>query len=185
MTGTNTFTPTDLQHIINEVWSPKIEPQYEAHLLAADFFTDDSPMLVGGGDTIHMTEIFTNVFTSSAKSNTSEVTLISPAQAQVNLTVSTWNEISFLIEDKEAVQMLQAAAMPMEYAKQAGYVIAQDLDTAIMSLYADAGQTVNDTASDVTDPRIREALESPNRGDGDQREQRRRDGAEVVSQDDD
>jgi len=160
MTLTDTYSATDLQYIIPEVWSPKVEREFQANLLAADFFTDLSDMLVGGGDTINITEIFTNQLSANTKSNASQVTLQSPATAQLTLSVDTWKEASRLIEDKELVQMLQAARMPQEIASQAGYVIAKALDTSLMSLYSGLSQTESDTASDVTDTIVRKAIES-------------------------
>jgi len=158
MTGTNTFSPTDLQYIINEVWAPQVEREFQANLVAAVFFTDLSDLLAGGGDTINITDIFTNQFTAQNKSNASEVTLQSPAQAQIQLTVNTWKEVSFLIEDKEMQQVLQSAKIAQEYADQAKYVIAKALDTSLMALYSGLSQSVNDTASDVSDGVVRDAI---------------------------
>lgn len=165
MTGTNTFTSTDLQYTIPEIWSPKIEREFQANLLAADFFTDFSDLLVGGGDTLHVPGIYTNQFTSSAKSNGSEVTLVSPAQTEVQLAVNTWRHVAYLIEDLELKQMLQSARIPSEYASQAAYVIAKDLDSAIFSNYISLSQSVNDTLTDVSDADIRTAIESVVDGD--------------------
>jgi len=165
MTLTNTFTSTDLQYILNEVWSPEVEKAWKAHLGAADFFTDLSDMLSGGGDTIHITDIFTNQFSAATKSNSTQVTLAGPATAQINLSIDTWKEISFLIEDKELQQMLRSAKMPQAYADEAKYKIAQALDTSLMALYAGLSQSVNDTATDVTDSVVRQAVESIVDGD--------------------
>lgn len=158
MTGTNTFTSTDLQYIINTVWSPKVEREMQANLVAASFFTDFSDMLSGGGSTLDLTEIFTNKLSANTKSNGSEVTLQSPATGQLSLTVDTWKEVSFLIEDKEAQLVLQNARIAQEYADQAKYIIAKTLDSAILANYATLSQTVSDTATDVTDSIIRQAI---------------------------
>lgn len=94
MTLTNTFSASDLQYLINTVYVPKVEREWQANLLAADFFKDMSGMLSGGGNALSIADVFTNQFTASSKSNATQVTLVSPAQAQISLSINTWKEIS-------------------------------------------------------------------------------------------
>jgi len=128
--------------------------------LAADFFTDFSGMFGGGGDTLNITDIFTNTFSTSSKANGSEVTLNSPAQAQLTLSIDTWTEMSYLIEDKQLQQILRGADLLGAYMEQAVYKVAKAIDSAILALYSGLSQTVNDTASDVADADVRSAIES-------------------------
>lgn len=165
MTGTNTFTSTDLQYLIQTVYAPKVEREWRANLLAADFFTDFSGMFTGGGSSMSIADIFTNQFSAATKSNGSEVTLISPAQGQLTLAVNTWKEISYLIEDKELQQILQGSDVLEAYASQAKYIIAKALDTSLMGLYSGLSQSVNDTANDVSDADVRNAIETVVDGD--------------------
>jgi len=160
MTLTNTFTSTDLQYIISEIWAPKVEREWRSNLVAADFFTDLSNMFGGGGDTLNITDIFTNQFSASTKQNATQVTLVSPAQGQIQLAVNTWKEISYLIEDKETQQILRGSDVLDAYASQAKYIIAKALDSSLMALYSGLSQSVNDTASDVADADIRGAIEN-------------------------
>ncbi len=165
MTGTNTFTATDLQYIIPEIWSPKVEREFEARLLAANFFTDKSAAMTRGGDTLNVTDVFTNTFSASTKATASEVTLVSPAQAQIQLAVNTWKEVSYLIEDKELVQILRDSDILAAYAEQAVYKLAKAYDTSLLALYSGLSQSVNDTASDVVDQDIRAALKALDNAD--------------------
>jgi len=160
MTLTNTFSATDLQYIIQEVYSPKVEREWRAGLVAGDFFTDFSGMMTGGGDTLNITDIFTNQFSANDKSNATQVTLQSPATAQIQLSVNTWKEVSYLIEDKELQQILRGSDILDAYEDQAKYVIRKALDTSLMGLYSGLSQTVNDTASDVSDADVRNAIET-------------------------
>lgn len=160
-----TFTAADLQYTIPEMWAPVVLREMQASLLAADFFRDSSGMLVGGGDTINFADVFTNKFSANDKTNDAEVTLQGPAQGTVQLVVDTWKEVSYLIEDKQLVQILQSSDVLEAYASQAGYIVAQALDTSLFGLYSGASQTVNDTASDVTDGVVRRAIESLVDGD--------------------
>lgn len=165
MTGTDTFTSTDLQYVIQTVYSPKVEREWRANLIAADFFTDFSRMFAGGGSSMTIADVFTNQFSAATKSNGSEVTLISPAQGTLSLAVNTWKEISYLIEDKELQQILQGSDVLEAYASQAKYIISKALDTSLMGLYSGLSQTVNDTANDVADVDIRSAIETVVDGD--------------------
>lgn len=157
---TDTFSATDLQYVISQIWAPKVEREYQANLLAADFFTDMSGMFAGGGNTLNIAEIFTNQFTASPKTNATQVTLVSPAQGTLTLTVNTWKEISYLIEDRELQLALQSSDYLEAYANQAQYVIAKALDTSLMALYSGLSQGVNDTATDVSDADVRNAIET-------------------------
>lgn len=165
MTLTNTFTSTDLQYLINTVYSPKVEREWQANLLAADFFTDLSGLVAGGGNAISIADVFTNQFTASSKTNSTQVTLVSPAQAQLSLSINTWKEISYIIEDKEIEQVIKASDYLDAYASQARYIIAKALDTSLMGLYSGLSVSVNDTATDVTDSVVRQAIESVVDGD--------------------
>ena len=159
MTGTNTYTATDLQYSIPEIWGPKVNEEFEAKLGAASFFTDLSADFPEG-DTMHIPGIYSNTFSANDKGNGSEVTLQSPAQTENQLSVDTWKEVSYLIEDKELKQMKGSLNLQGRYAKQAAYTIRKALDTSLMSLYSGLSQTVNDTASNITDPDIRNAIET-------------------------
>jgi len=74
-------------------------------------------------------------------------------------------EVSYLIEDKEVQQILQSSDALEAYASQAKYHIARSLDTSLMGLYSGLSQTVSDTATDVTDSIVRQAIESVVNGD--------------------
>lgn len=158
MTGTNTYTATDLQYVINEVIRPSVEREFEAELLAADFFTDLSWALAGGGNIVDIPDIYTNVPSVNTKSNASEVTLQSPATNRVQLTTFLWKEISYLIEDSELQLMLQSSDLLQALAEQAKYHVAKAADSAIFANYATISSVVSDTATDVTDSIIRQAI---------------------------
>lgn len=51
------------------------------------------------------------------------------------------------------------------YASQASYIIAKAIDTSLMALYSGLANSVNDTASDVADADIRNAIETVVDGD--------------------
>lgn len=158
MTGTNTYTAADFAGVFPEMWSNWINWQYEAKLFAAKFFLDLSGDIQNGGDVINIPDLFTNVFTASDKSIGSEVTLISPTTQSAALTVNTWKETSFLIEDMQAAALLKSQNLQKGLAEKASYTVAKAFDSSLLALATGLSGIVNDSASDVTDPDIRNAL---------------------------
>ncbi len=156
--GTDHFTATDLAVFIPEIWQSRINDFFKARLVARPWVLDFSDSVSAGGDTIHipnLTEMSTNT-----KVNGSQVTLQSPTETEVNLVVNTWEEVSFLIEDREKAQVLASYNLQERYAQNAGYSLAKSLDDDILQLYAGLSQSVGDLVSDIDDARIREAMET-------------------------
>ena len=154
MTGTNTYSAADLAAVIPEIWGGPFLEAFFAKPVAANFFRDLSEM-IPEGDTLNLPDIFTNVLASGSKSNGSEVTLNSPAATAVQLSVSTWRYVAYLIEDKELRQMAKVFATLDELAKQAGKVLGDDLDDTLLALWSGLSQSVGTTSAAITDLQIR------------------------------
>jgi hypothetical protein len=155
---TDTFTGRsgDLDVFIPQVYGERINDFFKAKLEMAPFFTNRSDELSGGGDTLYtpgLTEM-----SASAKTNGAAVTLVSPTETRVTLTVNQWFEISFNIEDREAAQVKQSYALMTRYAQNAGYSIARRLDTAIASLFTGFSGSVGTSTTNVADSNIRAAI---------------------------
>ena len=159
----DTFTASDLATHIPEIWGTKINEFYESNLVAAPHFTDRSDELAGGGDILHTPSI--TEMSGSAKGAATAVTLVSPTETSVDLTVATWIEVSFMIEDKEAAQVLRSYNTQERYAKKAAYSCAKSLDTALVTLFNSFSQEVGTTTVALTDTVIREAIEKYTAGD--------------------
>lgn len=112
----------------------------------------------GGGDIFHVANIFTNVLTSAAKSNGSEVTLVSPATVDTTITVSTWRHVAMLIEDLELQQSPDGYEIFSRLSKQAGQVLADDLEDNLLALWSGLDNTGGSTGSAVTDLQVRQAV---------------------------
>lgn len=155
--GTDQFTATDLQYHIPEIWSGRMNDFYRANLVCANFFTDLSDAFVGGGDTLNIPSL--TEMTANSKSNGSQVTLNSPAETQVSLVVDQWYEVSFLIEDKEAVQVLQSYQLQERYMKNAAYTAAAALEDAIIALFDNFSQTTGASTAGILDSNVRVAIQ--------------------------
>ena len=154
---TDTFTGDggDLDVMIPAVWGEKINDFMKAKLVMAPFFTDRSSELANGGNIVYTPNL--TEMSSNAKSNGAAVTLNSPTETSVTLTVNTWKEVSFAIEDREAAQVKHSYAIQERYAKNAGYTIAKDLDTAIATLFDAFSSSVG---TEGTDAVIRQAIDT-------------------------
>jgi len=153
-TGTN--TAADLAVFIPEVWGQKINDFYKSNLVFADFFTDRSDEVMGGGDTLYTPNL--TEFTATAKANATAVALNSPTETAITLVINQWYESSFAIEDAQAAQVMHSYSIMERYAKNAGYAIAKQLETAIGALFTSFSQNVGTEGTAIVDAVIREAI---------------------------
>ena len=161
MTGTNTYTAADLQYVIGEVWGPMVNDAYFAKTVFANWFLDLSELLAAqGGDILHIADIYTNPLTSAAKSAASEVTLVSPATAEVQLAVNTHRHVAFVLEDLEMANLTKSFNITQKLFAQAGKVVADDLEDALAALWSGLGQSIGDTGTVVEDKEIRQTIEA-------------------------
>lgn len=156
----NSFTQTDLTAVINQVWSPRIEREFQANMVFGNFFENRSDERAVGGNKINVSGIFTNQLTTANKVNGAAVSAQQKVLDSVTLTIDTWKECSFVFEDLEAQLVLQSANTAMEYQSQARYVTQKAFETAIATaLNAGADYAVSDKTSNVTEAVLREAIE--------------------------
>lgn len=161
MTGTNTYTAADLQYVIGEVWGPMVNDAFFAKTVAANWFTDLSELLNGqGGDILHIADIYTNPLTSAAKSAAAEVTLVSPATAEVQLAVDTHRHVAFVVEDLELANLTKSFGITQKLFAQAGKVVADDLEDALLALWSGLSQSIGDTGTVIEDKEVRQAIEA-------------------------
>lgn len=161
MTGTNTYTASDLQYVIGEVWGPMVNDAYFAKHVFANFFLDLSELLnAQGGDILHIADIYTNPLTSAAKSAAGEVTLVSPATAEVQLAVNTHRHVAFVVEDLEMTNLTKSFSITQKLFAQAGKVVADDLEDALAALWSGLSQSIGDTGTVIEDKEVRQAIEA-------------------------
>lgn len=154
--GTNHESSTTLDVLIPEVWGQRINDFFRQSLTMAKFFIDRSDELVDGGDVIHTPNL--TEMQASTKSNGSEVTLRNPTETKIDLTVNTWKEVSFLIEDREAAIVKRSYSLQERYAQNAGYTVAAELEDAIAALFAGFSQTVGASTTNIADSDILQAI---------------------------
>jgi len=155
---TDTFTGDagDLDVFIPAVWGERINDFFKAKLVAASFFTNRSDELSNGGNIVYTPNI--TEMSASSKSAATAVTLVSPTETAVTLTVDQWYEVSFAIEDREAAQVKHSYAVQEVYARNAGYAVAKKLDTAICALFSGFSTSVGASTTNLADSDILAAI---------------------------
>lgn len=156
---TGTETSTTLAVMIPLLWGEKINDFYKNKLVTADFFVNRSDELANGGSTLYTPNL--TEMTAYAKSNATAVTLNQPTETKITLVVNQWYEVSFNIEDDVAAVSKHSYYLMERYAKNAGYTIANKLETAITSLFSTFTTTaVGSSTVNVADSDIRAAIAS-------------------------
>jgi len=163
--GTDHFVAADLAASIAEVWGSKINDFYRSKLVAASFFTDRSEDVIAGGDTIH-TPVIAELAAASKAAQT-QVVLRDNEQTSVDLVISTHNHVAFMIEDKDAAQVMRQYNTQETYMKNAAYTVAKALDSTITALFVGFTAVAGTTGDAVTDAVIRSAIEQYAQNDGD------------------
>jgi len=141
------------------LWGQKINDYFRYNLSLATFFVDRSEELVDGGSDVYTPNIV--AMSTNSKSNGSEVTLNNPIQTKITLTVSTWKESSFLIEDREMAQLKKSYYLQDKFAKSAAWEVAQDLDDAIAAQFTSftvAAQILGTGTANVVDSSLLAAI---------------------------
>lgn len=151
----NMTTTTDASYI-QTLWADKLNDFYRANLIAANFFEDLSDEAMDGGNVIYIPNI--SQMTANTKTITSQVTLNYQTAGKITLTINTWKEVSFLLEDFVAAVMKRSYKMQERWMKNAGYTVAATLEDALLTLFSGFSQTVGDSSHSLNDSSIRAAI---------------------------
>lgn len=151
-----TESNVSLAAFIPAVWGQKVNEFYHNKLTAAPFFTDRSDEVSEGGNTLYTPN--TTEFSANAKTTGATVTLNSYSEVKQTLSISSWFESSFAIEDAEAAQVKRSYTIMERYAKNSGYAIAKKLDTAILQMFQQFTNAVGSSTNNLGDSDIRAAF---------------------------
>lgn len=154
--GTNQFTYADLDVNIPEVYGQQINDYFRHNLSLASFFVDRSEELADGGSVIYTPNL--SAMTVSTKTNNAQVTLSSPTYDNQTLTVSTWKEASFVIEDREMAQLKKSYNLQTRIAQGAAWEVAQELDDTLAALLAGFSTAFGASTTNLADSDILAAL---------------------------
>ena len=158
-----TETNTTLANVIPGLFAEKMNNFYRNSLVCANFFTDLSADISSGTKTLLIPNI--TEMTAHSKTNATAVTLNNPTEDQITLTVDTWYECSFAIEDKEVEQVKKSYNYMARLADNAAYTVAGEYEDAIIALFDNFTQTVGTSAADLADSNILRAIQYLNAAD--------------------
>ena len=127
--GTDHVTVTTANTFIPEIWSDEIAAAYKKSLVLANLV---KKMSFKGkkGDTVHIPVPTRG--SASAKSASTQVTLIAATESEVTVTIDKHYEYSRLIEDIVEAQAL--SSLRQFYTDDAGYALAKQVDTNLIQL---------------------------------------------------
>lgn len=127
--GTNHVTTTTASKFIPQIWSDEIIAAYKKNLVLANLI---NKMNFKGkkGDTVHLPAPTRG--SASAKSASTQVTLIAATETEVQVSINKHYEYSRLIEDIVEAQAL--SSLRNFYTADAGYALAKQVDTDLIQL---------------------------------------------------
>jgi hypothetical protein len=140
---------------IPEVWSKELQRATESNLVAARLVKRFDSEVQNVGQIIHIPKI--SNLSANVKSANTQVTLQSPTETKLDLTVNKHYEASFLIEDyleAEAAYRIQE-----EYKEKAAYALAKQVDTDILALNTGITQSVGVSGVPPTDLNFLQAIQ--------------------------
>jgi len=153
---TDTFTNADLAVFFPELWAERLNDFYRARLQLGSFFLDMSDDFSAGGDVLNIPNL--TQMSANAKVNATAVTLNASTETDTNLTINTWNEVSFVIEDFQAAKLKKSYNLKERYAKNAAYTAAASYEDALIALIDNFSQTTGASTAVLLDSNIRIAI---------------------------
>ena len=128
---------------VQEKWTRDIQKPFDAKLQIAKLVQDRSGLISDGGDTIHVP--FTAGVNARAKVAATNITYDSPEGAPVELVIDKHYYVGVLIEDLAKVQ--SNYDLKSAFQDRMSEALARQIDTDLMALYSEAGETVSGGAA--------------------------------------
>ena len=156
----NAYTAANLAATIPEVWSSIVNEANFPHAVLSNFCVDLSEYIVGGGDVIHVPDLYTNALTVATQSTEgTEITPSVAAQVDDSITVTTHVYVAWMFGDNTLSQVARFYGLNEAYARQAQGLLMNTIEAALAALWSSLSTTaVGDTSNGVTDGDIRVAI---------------------------
>ena len=157
--GTNDITITTADKLMPDVWQNETQEYTKMNLVVAprikniDFEGQK-------GDLLHIP--LSTAMTVNDKTANAQVTLSANTETEFTLTINKHKHVAWLVED--LVETQSKYDLRNEYTKGAGYELAKQIDTDLISLQSSLSQSITGGAL-VTDANIQKAIELMDLGD--------------------
>jgi hypothetical protein len=160
-TDVMTIAEARAAEVIPEIWKPMLQEKKFDNVTILPFVTDLSSYLVGGGDTVHVPEIFTNTFSAQTQSTEGNgIVDATKLPVDVTLTVDTHKYIAWLLGDKTVAQLLRAYNLNEKYAQESRKILLKEVEDSLFALWSSltTNTAVGDTTTTLSDYEIRVAI---------------------------
>lgn len=137
-------------------WGQQINDYFRFNLTLAAFFIDRSDELADGAAVVYTPNL--SALSTNTKTVNAQITLSSPLYTRVTLTVSTWKESSFVIEDRELAQVKKSYYIQDKIATGAAWEIGSDLEDDIAANFTTFSNVLGSGTADVVDSTLLTAI---------------------------
>ena len=157
--GTNDITITTADKFIPDVWLNETQEYLKMNLVVAPLIKNID-FEGQKGDILHIP--LSTAMTVNDKTANAQVTLSANTETEFTLTINKHKHVAWLVED--LVETQSKYDLRNEYTKGAGYELAKQIDTDLISLQSSLSQSITGGAL-VTDANIQKAIELMDLGD--------------------
>lgn len=141
-----------------EIWSPSLNRAFQARLVAANFFSDYSDDLTGGGEKIWIPAM-SNAFTATAiKTTSGDITPTNVSETAGSISLDQWMGVSYPITDYNKALIATKYNIQAEYAQKMGYALAKKIDTDLLALGSSITKGTGDSATNISATTIETAI---------------------------
>ena len=152
------ITVTEVDAAIPEFWAATALGALKANTVMAQLVRRDFDSEVAtSGDIVNVTK--RGALSVNDKSANSVVTLQTPSNTKIAITLDKHKEVSFLIEDAASAKAIEDA---LNYVEDAAIVIGEQIDADLLALYGDAGGPVGSASDDMDVPIVVDARKALN-----------------------
>jgi hypothetical protein len=154
--ATGNITVTTAANFIPEIWSPEVKRAVESNLTMGRLVLRDfEGEIKAAGDTVHIADISNlSVGTKSASSAVSYETI---TEDKTDITIDKHKYAAFKLED--IVKTQSAVNLLTEYSNKVGYALAKQIDTDLLSLYVNLGQSCGTDNTPITQEVFLDAIQ--------------------------
>lgn len=154
--ATGNITVTTAANFIPELWSPMVKRATESNLTMGRLVLRDfEGEIKQRGDTVHVADI--SNLTVAAKSASTDVSYETITEAKTDISIDKHYYAAFKLEDIVAVQ--SNVNLLSEYSNKIGYALAKQVDTDLLSLYANLSQSCGADNTAITNSTFLTAIQ--------------------------
>lgn len=150
------ITTTTAAVFIPEIWSPEVKRATESNLTMARLVLRNfEGEIKQQGDTVRVSHI--SNLTVGTKTASTDVSYETITEDQTTILINKHQYAAFKLEDIAAVQ--SNVNLLQEYSNQVGYALAKKIDTDLLALYVNLGQSVGADNTAITEDTLLGAIQ--------------------------